>query len=263
VANTARRRSRPYPAFDLKSSYEDLETVVGSVDRGESKAIAKALGYKSGEGGAAIRRIAAMVHFGFLERDGEEYVASPLAERILDLSPDDESYRQEFREHMVEALARPEVFADALTAYQKGEVSPEGLGRFFQGLGITRKASGRVADLFLRSCDFAEVQPPTTAHEATTVPVRVGSGERGGWLIHDRALPLGPSDREARLSLALVVPEDLEAEEYEVLCQRLQFELNLELGRVLDYHVELDGLPKRPTPAAGKLAPVAEFRERK
>ena len=255
-----RNRSRPYPAFDLRSSQADFLQLK---ELGDSEVLARGLGDSSGEGGAAIRRIAAMVHYGFLERDGNEYVPAELGQQLLDLDTEEDSYEEDFGVLKLEALKQPEVFAEALEPYEDGEVERDGLAKFFQEAGITRKASGRVADIFLRSCEFAGVEPPPVAPVREVEPVEPKEGEAGGWLAQGRPLHLGPSEREGRLSLALIRPKDLDSTEREILRKRLEFELNLELGDPFGFQVQLTDVLTDDAKSSGEVADLKEFRERK
>lgn len=262
MSDSPRRRSRPYPAFDLERSYDDLIAV--SVEgSGDSDVLAKALGYASGKGGASIRRIAAMVHYGFMERDGNEYVLTDFGQQLVDLNPEDGGHDEELRGLMVEALGRPEVFAEALDPYKEGELERDGLAKFFQEAGITRKASGRVADIFLRSCEFAGVKPPPAPALREGGPAEPGQAEVGGWLAQGRTLDLGPRARKARLSLALVLPEDLDSTEREILAKRLEFEFNLEFEKAFGYRIRLTDLLEEDENRSGEVADLKEFRARK
>lgn len=167
-------RSRAHPAITLREAVEGLETVVTVLGPGprDRDALARALGYTSGSTGIAARKIAAMAHFGLLDRRAGLYEPSRLAHRIL--HPTDDADR---RAALREAFLRPPVFQEVADKYEPEGQVPQVLAyALATDHGITDSAKDHAADVFMSSAQYAGV---LTADGVFLRP-RLWSAESGG-----------------------------------------------------------------------------------
>ncbi|HXU34566.1 MAG TPA: hypothetical protein VN851_28655 [Thermoanaerobaculia bacterium] len=154
-----RLRSRSYPVIDLETAQrllnEQLEGV-GTLALTRS-AIAVHLGYSHGEGGMAGRKLGALVQFGLLERRTGKYSLSSLGLRMQSHS----SKKSERIQTLRTTLQKPPLFKNVLRYIEYIGTVPDDLAPVLaEKFGITEKASGDAAGVFLRSARFAEVLDP-------------------------------------------------------------------------------------------------------
>lgn len=145
-----RERSVAYPSFSLNEAIESsvqLRTTLGKGPYSRNEA-AIALGYK-GVSGISATKISTMVHFGLLNRNGNTYSQSELAERINHpLSDEDRNSA------INEAVQMPKLYKDLLTRFA-GEALPTQLGNILIRNGISAKISDSVAENFKNSLEFS------------------------------------------------------------------------------------------------------------
>jgi hypothetical protein len=153
----SKHRSRAYPGVTLGMACglvrEKLKEAEGKwLNR---QALAALLGYRTGEGGIAARKIAALVHFGFLERSEEGYRLSQKGRRIQELDEGSAEVQQVAQE----ALTNPVLYNEILIRFQASErVSiPELKQILTSELGITEQARDDATEIFLESARFAGV----------------------------------------------------------------------------------------------------------
>lgn len=145
-----RDRSIAYPGFPLSKAVEFAAILrknlgKGPYSRGEA---AVALGYK-GVSGISATKISTMVHFGLLNRNGNTYSQSELAERINHpLSDEDKNSA------ISEAAQIPRLYKDLLAQFG-GQALPTQLGNILIHKGISAKISDSVAENFRNSLEFA------------------------------------------------------------------------------------------------------------
>ncbi len=149
-----RERSRAYPGATLQDCVEFTKLVKKALGKGahDRNSLAKAMGFGS-VSGAVSPKIAAMVHFGLLDRDGSDYELSDFSKRITD-SLDN----TEFATALREAFRMPVLYREILEKFSsEGEIPsqlPVHLHRFH---GITDSASHQASEIFLASGRFAGV----------------------------------------------------------------------------------------------------------
>lgn len=223
-------RSKAYPAIPLDEALTLTSTLLDALGSHPATRadIASELGYESSEGGVAGRKIAALVHYGLLERRRGRYTPTPLAEQAI--NPRSDAERDTARR---EALRSPQLFHTLLEHYDRGEDGAVSLPAQLEAIlsrdhGITRRASGQAADVFRRSARFAGLlDTPTRPAELGKAAI-VGSptkptterGDGGGEQRIDLALAGG---RLARLS----VPLDLDARDVDLLRRLLLKQLEM------------------------------------
>jgi hypothetical protein len=102
----------------------------------------------------AARKIAALVHYGLMDRSAGRYRLSALGQRLLAFplgSPEMLSARRS-------ALERPVLFRSILDRFRlEGHISSSLAEVLATDFGITVKASFDAADIFLRSARFAKI----------------------------------------------------------------------------------------------------------
>jgi len=106
-------RSSPYPSQAIDKAVGSITQLRDKLGAGpfNRELAAKALGY-SGVSGTSSMAIAALVHYGLLERRGDVYVVSELAENIM--TPRSEGERQM---SLVKAARHPKLFNMLLDRY--------------------------------------------------------------------------------------------------------------------------------------------------
>jgi hypothetical protein len=147
-------RSKAYPAIDLESAVQRTELIqrnLGSNTWFNRQAIATGMGYKS-LSGVANRAIAALVHFGLLERRKDTYKISDLASHIvLPISDEDRI------EAILTALREPELYSELLNNYGHGQL-PNALPNILaHSHGINPNASNLAANAFITSAEYAGI----------------------------------------------------------------------------------------------------------
>lgn len=150
-----KKRSRAYPAIDLESAIELLNRVVPILLEGDRERddLAQTLGYSSGKGGAAARKIAALGHYGFLNRKGSIYSLSALSGYYI------KADSQEDRQYAVGiAFRQPTLFQDLVEKLEPEGRIPADLGQILEHQhGIAHRASKDVARIFRVSAQFVGV----------------------------------------------------------------------------------------------------------
>ena len=222
-------RSRAYPAITLEDAYHLFFQISPSLgqDSIERANLARLIGYRSASGGLGARKIAALVHYGFLDRRGGAYALSDFGAYFRSL--DQES--TEFRRALCSALRRPVLFKELLDKYEPGGEVPRDLKTCLEGNhGITARASGEVERIFVASGHFAAVFDEAgqfvSSGPRTGVRDEVGSKSQFRVLQGSRTRPIqGPEPLEWKIPLSggksceLIVklPLDLTEEDFSLL----------------------------------------------
>lgn len=155
----SRLRSCAYPIIDLEAAQRLLvERLEEMGSRSLSRAaMAERLGYSRGEGGVAGRKLGALVQYGLLERRAGKYSLSSLGLRLQALGPKKKEHIQTLRT----TLQKPPIFRGILRYIGSIGQAPDDLAPILvENFGITEKASGEAAGVFMRSARFAEVLDP-------------------------------------------------------------------------------------------------------
>ena len=122
----------------------------------ERAEVADALGYSSGAGGVAARKIAALTQFGLLDRHGGKYSLTALGKDLRSL-PESSS---DFVQALKSAFEKPSLFREVLQRHvsSSGKI-PNNLNELLvRHHGITKKASKEVAQIFERSESFVRAK---------------------------------------------------------------------------------------------------------
>lgn len=150
INQVKRERSVAYPALSLDRAIEsssELRTKLGKGPYGREDA-AVALGHK-GVSGASATKIASLVHFGLLTRNGNTYSQSELGERINHpLSDYDRT------EAILEVMKTPKLYKDLFDQFT-GQAIPTQLANILVRKGVSSKVAQTVADDFKSSAEFS------------------------------------------------------------------------------------------------------------
>lgn len=239
--NPERERSRSYPVVDLEGALELLGGLASlEAEKADRKTLTKLLGYTSGSGGVAARKVGALVQYGLIDRHAGSYCLSLRASRLRRAS----NGSAEYRAAVQATLERPPLFGWILERYRRTGRIPDNLDEVLaREYGVTARASQEAANVFLRSARFADVldfegnfveassspaintRKPLDGGKPTTVQAPAASDTPDTW---KGRLDLPLTNRRTAW---LVFPSILTEEDVEVLERRLRFELEAETLR--------------------------------
>jgi len=172
TSNQKKERSRAYPAMPLDEALSRIESInenLGLNGQFNRESIAVGMGYKS-LNGASIRRVAALVHYGFLSRDKDQYSLSPLAKQYL-IPVNDNDRDVALRE----AALSPALFEEIYAAF-KGQVIPRQFqNRLIQEFGIQQKAAPEVERIFKSTMETARILQTNGILNSEATPVATQS----------------------------------------------------------------------------------------
>jgi hypothetical protein len=144
-------RSRRYPVSTVVDAIANLASVHRGVgmNGGSREALAQAIGHST-LNGASKRKIASLIQYGLIDRDGDRYRISDLGRRIL--IPVTE---REKEDAIAEAVRRPALFQEIGQSYDQQPL-PSMLGNILaREYGLLPAVSGDVAELFKKSVEQA------------------------------------------------------------------------------------------------------------
>lgn len=146
-------RSSRYPAVDIESAIELIKKLKANLGSGPYArlSVAQGIGYDAITGSSG-KRVAALVYYGLLEKSGQKYSLSDLANRILyEISAEDR------KEAIVEAVKKPTIFSALIDRY-KGEALPALLKNILvREYQIVDKVADDVIRNFTSSLQFADL----------------------------------------------------------------------------------------------------------
>ncbi len=148
-----RERSTAYPACSLKEAVEYSKKLLEAYGKSpmDRESAAKGMGFASLSGASTVK-VAALVHYGLLVREGNAYKNSLLSNRITYNTTDEDRVSA-----VVEAAKKPKLFATLITAYA-GQAVPKLLNNILVSThGINRKVADNVAQTFFDSVEYAGI----------------------------------------------------------------------------------------------------------
>lgn len=156
-----RQRSTAYPAISIEEAILlNSKIIVAYPNKGifDRKAAVNAIGFQT-ISGASTPRVAALVHYGLLEKDPKGYKTSDLSERIAYPESDKEK-----TEAIVEAVKHPKLFNALIDNYaNKSLPEDKVLGSILiRSHGINPKVSKKVTQIFKDSIEFAGIYKNNT-----------------------------------------------------------------------------------------------------
>jgi len=212
-------RSTAYPSSPLARVLQTVDQLHKALGSGpyDRDSIAKALGFK-GVSGASASLIAALVHFGLLDRSGQNaYRLSELGHRYLMPVSDEEQGLA-----MCEAVMHPKLYSKLLKEYANRALPlmlPNILTRTYK---ISSKVAENAAQTFRESCETAGLLEngviKDIPEEETPTDLKVGIQPRipvlQGGKVAPKQMSVSSSSETIFPLVAgvkLVVPEDLKA----------------------------------------------------
>lgn len=145
-------RSAAYPAITLEEALkrlENLKTRLGLNGSFNRETVATGIGYRS-VSGASARSVAALVHYGLLDRDKDNYTISEIGTNWL--LPSDDHVRPRIEK---EAAVKPKLFYQLFSEYN-GQVLPKLLSnRLVTQYSIQSNVASEVVKLFRDTLRFA------------------------------------------------------------------------------------------------------------
>lgn len=143
-------RSAAYPAIDLKVALEEVARLSSSLGNGpySREAASVALGHK-GLSGTSSRKIAALVHFGLLERVGNTYKLSDLARRIIFYHSEEDKLNA-----MIEAVCKPKLYSALIDKFGGTSIPTLLNNILITQFDINKNVAEEVAKDFKESLEF-------------------------------------------------------------------------------------------------------------
>jgi hypothetical protein len=146
-----RERSASYPSISLKEAVDLIEKVKKALSNNpfNRETGAKAIGY-AGVTGSSASKIAAMVHFGLLQRNGDVYKISPLADRILLFKSQGDKELA-----IAEAVFSPKLYRDLIEKFKNQSIPTLLRNILIHDHNISEKVARQVSQDFSSSLEYA------------------------------------------------------------------------------------------------------------
>lgn len=150
---TKRDRSTAYPAISLEDAVNYSEKLISAYPKSDfdREAAAKAIGYDS-VSGASAPKIAALAHYGLLERKGSAYKCSDLAKRIHYFTSDADR-----NSAILEAVMSPALFNSLVSEYSNRAIPPTLNNVLISKYGISSKVADKAVQTFKDSVEYAGI----------------------------------------------------------------------------------------------------------
>jgi hypothetical protein len=149
-----RERSKAYPGASLEACVSYVTQIKKNLGKGvhDRDSLAQAMGFEKANG-AVNPKVAALVHFGFLDRAEGGYQLSASSGKITDAINEEER-----KEELRVAFARPTLYQELLEKFSQERQIPVQLATHLHRFhGITDSASNQAAEIFVASGRFAGV----------------------------------------------------------------------------------------------------------
>jgi hypothetical protein len=192
-----RERSKAYPGANLEDCAEHVRQIKINLGKGvhDRDSLAKAMGYDKATG-TVNPKIAALVHFGFLQRAQGGYALTPNAAHVTDPVNDDEK-----KDELRAAFIRPTLYQELVEKFAaEGQIPVQLATHLHRFHGITDAASTVAADIFLESGRFAGVLDNDGKILINGAPSANGSGEKS-----ESTVQVLPASKQ---SVPPVIPEE-------------------------------------------------------
>ena len=149
--NIIRNRSAAYPRDTLEEAIKNIQLINSALGNFQASrdVLAEALGHKS-ISGSAIRKIAALVHYGLLARTGDVYQISDLAKRIImPISEEDKVMA------LATVVRKPKLFDVLISKYTDSAIPKQLDNILVHQYQINQKVSKDVVSIFTSSIKYA------------------------------------------------------------------------------------------------------------
>lgn len=146
-----RKRSAAYPAVNLVRAIEGVKKLNDGYSEGpyNRETVALGMGYKN-LSGASIVKVAALVHYGLLDRTKSSYSLSDLGKRILFSTSDKDE-----RLAIIQAAKSPKLFHTLLKAYTEKSIPSKFSNILIINHGINKNVANQVAQNFIETMEFS------------------------------------------------------------------------------------------------------------
>lgn len=146
-----RKRSAAYPAVNLVQAIEGVKKLNDSYGEGpyNRENVALGMGYKN-LSGASVVKVAALVHYGLLNRTKSSYSLSDLGKRILFSTSDKDE-----RSAIIQAAKSPKLFHTLLKAYAKKSIPSKFSNILIINHGINKNVADQVVQNFIETMKFS------------------------------------------------------------------------------------------------------------
>jgi hypothetical protein len=160
-----KERSRAYPVMPLSEALVRIKSInenLGSRGQCNRETIATGMGY-TGLNGASARSVAALTHYGFLDRNKDQYSLSGIAKKyLMPLEDSDQAIA------MSTAALSPVLFSEIYESF-KGQVIPKQfVNRLIQEFGIQQKVAPEVERIFKETMVTAGILQSNNILNSTT-----------------------------------------------------------------------------------------------
>ncbi len=214
---TKRDRSTAYPAIPLGEAIEYSKKLIAAYPKSQfdRASAATSMGYAT-LSGASAPKVAALAHYGLLDRKGNAYKNSDLTERILHYSTEEEK-----AEAILEAVKHPKLFESLITEYS-GRAIPSTLNNILvRQYKISLKVADTVVQIFKDSLEFAGLYSNGIVSENASQSTEGLKGDEDkvknkttGSQVHDKKEPgrqthAGMVDVELPSGIILSYPSDI------------------------------------------------------
>ncbi|MFN7160766.1 MAG: hypothetical protein ACK4NC_04115 [Candidatus Gracilibacteria bacterium] len=148
-----RERSNAYPAITLEEAIEHSKKLLLAYPKSnfDRQTAALALGYDN-LNGTSTPRIAALVHYGLIERTGTVCKNSDIAQRIHNFTSNEEK-----EEAIIEAALNPKIFKALIEEYEGKALPPTLNNILVRSHGINQKVSEKVVRIFKNTMEYAKI----------------------------------------------------------------------------------------------------------
>lgn len=152
IPKKKQQRSTAYPSISLESALEATALLREKLGQGPYSRESAANAWGNKLTGASAMKIATLVHFGLLRREGNAYYQSDLATKILIYTNEAEKL-----EGMREAVQQPKLYKQLIENF-KGQALPTMLESILiRQFGITERVSKEAASVFRKSLEHAQL----------------------------------------------------------------------------------------------------------
>ncbi|MDO8569802.1 MAG: hypothetical protein Q7R89_03490 [bacterium] len=193
-------RSTAYPAIHLGEAIEYSKKLITAYPKSQFDRVSAAvsMGYAT-LSGASAPKVAALAHYGLLDRKGNAYKNSDLAERILHYSTEEEK-----AEAILEAVKHPKLFESLIGEYS-GRAIPTTLNNILvRQYKISLKVADTVVQIFKESLEFAGLYSngivSEHASQDTETPEN-GKGDGKNIATGSRERDARPPERQKRMGM--------------------------------------------------------------
>lgn len=187
---TKRDRSTAYPAIPLSEAIEYSKKLIAAYPKSsfDRASAAMSMGYAT-LSGASAPKVAALAHYGLLNRKGNAYNNSDLAERILHYSTEEEK-----AEAILEAVKHPKLFESLIAEYSGRAIPPTLNNILVRQYKISLKVAETVVQIFKESLEFAGLYSNGIVSEQASQDTE-GSKNRGS---NDKNKAISSRERDSK-----------------------------------------------------------------